>query len=104
VRILTSSGRLSTADIKVTVPAAPDGSGLEVVICVDYRDQTEDESDGEEREPGGPGRGWGHNIARSAVKRGPGYRRGFCSVRRVEWSCATERERAGEMSVEAGGQ
>lgn len=93
---------MSAVDLKVTVSATPDGSRLQVVICIYDRDRMEDKSDGEEGEPCRPGRGWGHNRTRSG---GVGNdRRVICSVRRVEWWCATEREREGEMSVEAGGQ
>lgn len=58
---------MSAVDLKVTVSAAPDRSRLEVVICIYDRDRMEDKSDGEEGEPGGPGRGWGHNRAEWAT-------------------------------------
>ena len=100
--IRTSREGLSAGDLKVTVSAAPYGSRFEVIICIYDRERMKDKSDGEEGEPGWPGRRWGHN--RTSSEGVANDRRVICSVRRVEWLCATESEREGEMSVEAGGQ
>lgn len=56
-------------DLNVTVSAAPNRSGLKMTICIYSRDRVEGESENEEREPGGPRRGLGHNTARRAGKR-----------------------------------
>jgi len=61
-----SGENLSADGPNVTVSATPNRSRLEVVVCIYYRDRMEGESEGEEREFGGPGRG-GHNRASSLL-------------------------------------
>lgn len=103
--IRTSGGGLPSNDLNVTVSAAPNGSGLEMTICMYSRDRVQGKSENEEREFRGPRRGRGHNMAaRSAGKRGLGPRRSVVAYVRLGRACAAERKAKGGRNERAGGR